>query len=375
MENLINSFNTPIDIPAEIYKKVKKLRNAIERFGLDAILLKRRDNFSWFSCGETSEVVLSDTYGSGIIVITKNNVFLVAYTMDIDRLLDESLSGCQFIEPIRVKWFEKTPDVRALELCGEKVAADFWLENVKYMLQEIYALHYPLEEWEVTRLRYAGRVADEIFYELGKKMVRGMTDYDVKAEIVYQCAIRNALPEVILVGVNERISKYKHCIASGKKLEGTVLIHPALQVSGLHANVARMFCFDEIPDELAKKHEVTNRIFAEAAASSKVGTSISEIMGLIKDGYNKSGYELDWQGHFKGGQSGYMLVDEGISNQDFISERHAFDWFITLAGAKTEELVLCTPGIEVCSLTGLWNYEELIIGNEKIKVPAICQIG
>lgn len=363
------------NLAEEIRKKNERIRAFIDIKGLDAVILGRQDNFSWYSCGGTSKVLLSSQDGCCAIVVTKNKTYLIAYTMDILRIAEEELAGANFIEYLTLKWYEESPFEKARDIVnGGKVLSDIPLENVIYDVDSIYRLYFPLCDWEMERLRYVGRFVDQLFDTVTSQLRPEMLDYDVQSIIVGECARHDAFPEVILVGSDERIAKYRHCIPVGRKLGKAVLIHPAVRLFGLHANVARMVYFgDKIPEELEKRHEATNIIYGTAAMLSRKGMQFAEIHSQIKQMYIETGYPEDWEKHFTGGASGYMIVDTNVCNDPSatVSEKHSFDWFITITGTKTEELVICDCGPEIVSMSGLWPSKEYNIHGYKFNLPEI----
>ena len=90
-----------------------------------------------------------------------------------------------------------------------------------------------------------------------------MTEHDIEAMFLYEYGKFNATPEVLLVGSDDRISKYRHPNPSPKKVEKFVLLHPGIRKWGLHANVTRMVYFgDTLPKDIAEKYEAVNKLQA-----------------------------------------------------------------------------------------------------------------
>lgn len=68
-------------------------------------------------------MVFNSNMGSGTLVITRDKAYLVAHSMDAQRLLAEQAAG-QDYELVVMRWYEGDVRQKALELAGKKVASD-----------------------------------------------------------------------------------------------------------------------------------------------------------------------------------------------------------------------------------------------------------
>jgi len=359
----------------EIREKEKRIRNYLEKSGNEALVIGRQDNFAWFSCGGTNKVVITSELGHGYMVFTKNKSYIVAQTMDGPRVVDEELKGIN-VEPVFLKWCDMGREEKVSELVkGLKTVSDIPVEGACFSPSEIYKLHYPLTDMEIERCRLIGSKTEEVIRRVADEIKPGMSDYEIEAMLLYEYARCDAIPEVILVGIDERISDYRHCIPSGKKVGKTVLIHPALRMAGLHANVARMVHFgDDLPYEIEKRHEATSGIFAVAVAMCDPGRKFTDIHQKIGEMYKRLGYESEWFKHYIGGITGYMLFDGSVcfDPQAEVCINQTYDWFITITGAKTEELSFnCSSGKVIASVTGRWPTKKYHADGQVFELPRI----
>jgi len=70
-------------------KKRERLRSWLGQNGYSGVIISRRDNFAWLTAGGDNRVLNNTELGAGHLVITPECQYLVAYTMDGRRLLDE----------------------------------------------------------------------------------------------------------------------------------------------------------------------------------------------------------------------------------------------------------------------------------------------
>ena len=81
-----------------------------------------------------------------------------------------------------------------------------------------------------------------------------------------------------------------------------------------------------------------------------------------------------WRGHYPGGRTGYFLCQAELSLDPArrIGRTEAFEWFITVDGAKTAELTVKDgDDVRVASHTGLWPAKDITRHGRTFPVPEI----
>lgn len=362
----------------DYYEKLRRVRSFMEQNGYDYVMLMRRDNFGWLTCGGDSKVFRSSEYGMGILLVGRENVRFIAQYMDADRIYDDELDGLG-IEKISLKWYEASPVVKAVELTnGKRTAADFdvYQTNVEQKLQKIYALHYPLTESEIALYQEYGRLCDRMLFNIASRIKPGMTEHEIEAEILYDYARENMPVKVLLVSSDERIDKYRHPLASGKKVQKRVLLHPAAEKRGLHLNITRTLYFGEAPRDVLEKQELLNLCEAQAMAMCRPGFNMTDILTERKRIFSEYGCADEWKYHYPGAVSGYQIG----SAQPFVENCKIesgipFDLFVTVKGAKVEEMCLSSDdgGINLTA-TGHWPLKTYRYGDREYRLPIILQM-
>lgn len=358
----------------EIKTKHFKVIEYLENNNFDAMILGTQEHFAWFTDGGNNRVILNTNLGFGLLVIKKEEIFLVAQTMDGQRILDEELKGLD-ITPVFLKWNEKSREDKALELLkGMRIVGDIPLKGIAYKNEDIYKLHYPLTNREISKLKWLGEASENILTNLAYEIIPGMTEKEIEAGLIQEFASLNIECDVLLVGSDERISRYRHPNPSDKAVNSYVMLHPVIRKWGLHCNVTRLVHFGEIPEEIKEKYEAACQIQAAASAMCQEGVLFSDIYRTQKRLYKQFGYEDDWEMHYHGGITGYMVSDPFVcmDEKSLVQENQCFDWFITITGVKSEELILNDNGsIIIPSVTGLWPTNSYSYMDKTFKLPTI----
>lgn len=359
----------------DVQEKHRRILEFLEAKGYDAMILERQDNFAWYTGGGCNRVVSTSDAGVGLLLITPKRTYLVAQVMDGPRIMEEELSGMD-IEPVFVRWYEKSREEKAAELVkGMRVISDVPVPAAEWNLGAIYSLHYPLTECEIRKYRMLGALTDEILTKVSWEIRPGMSELDVEAMLLYEYGKQNMTADVVQVGADERIGQFRHPTPTDRKIRRFVLIHPAVQKDGLHANVTRMVYFgDRVPEDTLRRYEAACRVEAAAVSMCVAGNHFCDILEEQKRIYQECGYEEEWRNHFQGGITGYLLADPTLclNQQAKVSVNQAFDWFITITGVKVEELsITIAQGPEVISMSGLWPAKEYEVNGRKIPLPQI----
>jgi Xaa-Pro aminopeptidase len=353
--------------------KIARVRRYLKEKGYTGLILLRQDNFAWITSGGLNRVVIPSAEGIGAAVITEKDAFLVSQVMDGERIQDEELNGLPLIY-VPLRWYEESVLDRALKLAGEHPAADVpsWADCP---LPEIYDLHTPYTALEIARFHEAGRMADEVLFKVAVAIEPSMAEYEAEAMLLHEFTKRGAIPDVVLVGSDERLFKYRHPTPTGAKLGRYVLLTPAVRYKGLHCNIARSVYFgDRLPEEIALPYEAVRRVTANCMALCRTGASYRDILEEHKALLAEFGYPEAWQGHYPGGRTGYFLCQANLSLDPsrVIGETEAFEWFITVPGAKSAELTVKDgEDVSVASNTGPWPSSPVTRHGRTFQIPEI----
>lgn len=333
--------------------RVARLRRYLADAGMDGFVISRRDNFAWLTCGGDSQVLRLTEHACAHLLVTPDAQYLLAYTMDAGRLLDEQIPG-QGYTPVVSKWYEGDPRQKAVSLAGGRLCCDVPFPGMKET--SLLRMHGPMEGPELARLRWLGRCAALVYEELPGLLHPGMTELEI-ARLLHAALALNAMePAVLITGSDERIGRYWHALPSEKPVRQTALVHAAPTRWGLTACINRTFSFGPPPEALRGAYHAAATIEGRIIGMLRAGLPYASILESQMQWYAQLGYPDDWKYHFQGGPLGYYLGDPTRCMTDMLVEdNQAFDWFITVQGVQVEELTLMTQGgMEILSLSEGW---------------------
>ena len=354
--------------------KEERIRSFMNEQGYGAIVIGAQANFSWISCGGDSHVITSTDMGEAVLVFTETKKFCIAYTMDAPRLIEQELGGLGF-ELVSLKWFDTSRDAYAANLIsGMKALSDFPLEGAECNPKKFYQLQYPLTEPEIARYRILGREAEEILWNVTRQIRPGMTGSEVETLLICEYAKRKISAPVVIIGVDEEISGWRHPIPWDKEIKKSLMLVLGVKRNGLVAPITRMVQFGDIPDEMRKKFDAVCMIAADTILSCKAGVKFKDISKRQKALYRQLGFADEWEKHFVGGLTGYVVSDGTLCMDDdaVMTEGMTFNWYVTITGVNTEDTMITTKdGFELFTANGIWPAKQVSTEKGTLEIPDI----
>jgi Xaa-Pro aminopeptidase len=321
---------------------------------LDGVLISRRDNFAWLTGGAYSNVLNDTEIGTGHLLLTPHDAYLLAYSMDAERLMTEQLIGQPYL-PMMQEWHKGDPREQAFRLVGPRLAVDAPLEGAALCSTDILRLHGPLAPYELGRTRWLARRTALNLEALALWVRPGMREEEIGRQMAAVFGAQGIRLEVSIVGSDERLGRIWHATPSEKPVRQYLSMHAAAQRWGLHANVNRFVSFGPPPLPVQRAHRAAVCVQAQVLSTLKPGLPYTNILELQKNAYAELGYPGEWKKHFQGGPTGYFLGDERSRTDLCVELNSAFDWFQTVQGIQVEELSLLTAdGLEVASIGAEW---------------------
>jgi antitoxin VapB len=200
-----------------------------------------------------------------------------------------------------------------------------------------------------------------------------MTEEEVARDLRVAFAQDSIDLDVLIVGSDDRVFRYRHPLPTSKGIQKYVLVHPAASRWGLHANVSRSVHFGAPPNAVRRPYQAAATVEARIFGMLRPGLKFSEILARQKGWYEELGFPGEWELHFQGGPTGYLIVDTNRCLTDTtVEDNQAFEWFVTVTGAKVGELSLLTSnGLELPSAGPSWPCLEVKTDRGIFKVPDI----
>lgn len=360
-------------IPPEAQEKERRLHTALSVLGYDSVILTRRSNFAWITCG--GEAVSSRVSHTSpvYLVITPQRKYAVGYVMDLPWAMESVLGNLEY-DGVALPTFGKTPEQVALELAEGRTAADDLFLGVDDIQRHIVRLHEPYTPEEIARYRQLAAECAAIQAAVARWVEPGMTERQVLAHVWRLYLERGIEGHYMFVGADDRIRRFRHPVPSDKPIEQAVLIAPGVAKWGLLMSTSRLIYFGEPPEDIRRRFHAMATIQAALLARTQVGTPLTALFDLIMELFGQLGYPEERYNHFHGGPVGYWAgyAERMRDPQEVVKPNMAFLFYLTVAGVHCEELMLVDDQkAEIVSVDAEWPRLHISFEGQNIAVPDI----
>ncbi len=329
----------------------QRLRGAMDRLGLGAVLLRRPANFAWYTGGADNRVDHSDPLGVATVLVTAGTEYVVADNIEAPRMREEETPSLEVVEH---PWHEEAAPLYKELSDGAPLAADFPLQGARDVLEEITPLRYVLDEEAVELYKRAGAETSAAMEQAAASLSAGTTEDEAAANLTSACRRRGLKTPVVLVAADDRIASYRHPIPHGTPIRRRAMLVVCAEKNGLYVSLTRIVHLVEEPDEDFERRqlaceEILHRMREEA---TRTGHSLADAFAYCKRFYAEAGFPDEWRLHHQGGIAGYAAreVIATPKTRQAIEVGQAFAWNPSITGAKAEEtFVLTEDGPEMIS--------------------------
>jgi antitoxin VapB len=334
--------------------------------GLGAVVLTQKINFQWLTAGADNHVVIDTDGGVAPIVITAEGQYIVTNNIEAVRLEDEEIGELPF-EIHFMNWHdENRAGMLAQMVEGRVASAGPWPADAEVTDRPLARLRWSLLEPEIERYRELGRITVQALGEVAREIEPGMTEHEIGAKLAAKLIAQNIIVSVLLIAVDERMSKYRHPIPTDKRLEKQAMLVVGARKWGLDISATRLVHFGKLPAELAEKHRAVCQIDATFISETRPGEGIAA--------YEASGYRDEWKLHHQGGATGYAPRDYKGTMQcpETVLENQVFAWNPSITGTKSEDTIIAMADqTEVLSADEQWPMVEVEYAGDKMTRPDI----
>jgi antitoxin VapB len=328
----------------------QRLRETMNRLGLEAVVLGLPANFAWYTGGADNRVDYSDPLGVAALLVTPEAEYVVTDNIEAPRMRGEETPNFELVEH---PWYEGAASLYRELSGGATLGADFSLEGAWNVSEEIAPLRYVLDAEAIETYRRAGSETSAAMKNAAASLSPGMTEYEAAANLIAACRERGLITPVVLVAADERIASYRHPIPRGAPIRRRAMLVVCAELGGLYVSLTRIVHFEEPDGDFERRQgaceEILRRIREEA---TRPGRSLADAFEDCKRFYAEAGFPDEWRLHHQGGMTGYA-AREIIAGPDTLQEiqaGQAFAWNPSITGAKAEEtFVLTDDGPEVIS--------------------------
>lgn len=320
----------------------ERLLDLMERRGLGAVVLRRPENFAWYTRGGNSRVEYAAPEGVADVVVTPEAEWVLTSTIEAPRMRAEEAPGFEVAE---YPW-EEGPAAALRELVGDAaIGADTQIPGAEDVSEALAARRRVLDAEAIARLRGVGADLVAAFSEVMEHIRPGLTEHDAAGQLADACRARGLVPTVLLAATHERIARHRHPLPTAARLERRAMIVASAQRGGLYANLTRMAWLGDPDPETARRQAACDEILARTREeATRPGRSLAEVFAEVQRLYAEAGFPGEWRLHHQGGITGY-------ASREVIATPHthvpiepgmAFAWNPSITGAKAEETFVLT---------------------------------
>lgn len=361
----------------EIEIKRNKLLKLIEIKNISGILLSKKWNFRWFTGGHDNNVVRTEDSSSVYLYINKSGNYLIATKSDAGRVFYEELNEFGF-QLILYKWYDENIEDVIKNISGNSLVGCDYDNNIFMNLEDDLAkLRIDLTDYEVNKIKEFSKDYSNILTDFCLKLKTGLNEKKIADNLEYFFKNYNINFPVLMVGSDDRIYKFRHPIATDKKVKKYLLIATVAEKFGLHISISRSVYFGKVPKELQKKQEIVNLLEAKLCFNTLPGIMLKDLFKIGKNFYKELGYPDEWQNHTLGGIVGYKPREFLINalNTIKINKNNIISWNPTINGAKAEDTILVEENkISQLTIDKRWPCSEYHIDNMIFFKPKILEL-
>jgi len=366
-----------VDTQGEIGAKHERVAAYLADHQLDGVLLSRRCNFSWYTCGAHNYVGHACDVGNSWLLVGRDRHRVLTSNIEATRLGREELAGAG-IEIVSFDYSDPAQQAGAFrEAVGSmRLAADAPAPGVAAakLDADFDRLRWQLTRAEIIRYREVAAAVVAGLEAAARAAEPGQTENQLAAAVAFELRSRNCLPWVLLVGSDERLRRFRHPLPTDKPVRECFMVASCAERRGLICAASRLASFVPIGDDLARRHEAVATVDAALIVSTRPGATLGGIFAEAQRGYARVGFGDEWKHHHQGGSCGYQPreVKAAPAEPTVVLAHQPFAWNPSIAGTKSEDTMLCLPdGPEVLGGPTDWPTLPAEWNGQTVSRPAI----
>ena len=206
----------------------------------------------------------------------------------------------------------------------------------------INPLRYTLTPWEIERFMDQGRLTALAVEETAEMIRPGETEKSVIGRLAEKLWARGMDFIVAFCAADDRISQFRHPVATERKIEKRAMISVNSRRKGLIVSITRFVQFGKVPEPLQKTYEANVYVDSAFMAATVPGRPALEAFKAGIAAYTEMGYPEEYKLHHQGGSIGYFGRDYKVTfnTREIIQENQGFTWNPSITGTKSEDTML-----------------------------------
>lgn len=360
----------------EIKVKLERVRKHMTSEKLDAVYLKRQDNFSWLTAGGSNRVGIAGEMGICGLLIDSTREYAVTNSIEVTRMIKEEELEEKGFPVHSFVWHEdkEVSIVRDL-IKGGRLGADHGFPEALIISNSFKALRYSLTEWEIERYREVGYLASLALEEAAVMIRPGQTESQAMGTFSKRLWDQGMDFATVMCAADNRIYDYRHAIPTEQIIKKRVMIGGNMRKYGLVVCSTRFVNFEPPSPELVKQYKDNVEIECIFINNSIPGKTMQYPFTRGIEAYKERGWEKEFDLHHQGGTIGYQPRDfrVGFDNHEIIEENHAFCWNPSITGTKSEDTIVVSTkrGVEFISYPIIFPTITVEVEGKKFTRPDI----
>lgn len=330
---------------AELEAKHEKLIEWLHAHHLAGALIRRHENIAWLTGGAVEVRVLTpaETGVASLLVTAQGKRYYFTTENEAPRLHDEEFAALDF-EPVLSPWYADETFEAAAKLAAGPLGSDTPADNTT--LVNLYPLRESLTDTEIARFRWLGAETAAATVESLHEVEPGLSEYDLEAITAANLLRRGIQPSVYLYAVDDRILKYKHAVARGRRLKHYAMLNLCTRKWGLTISITRFLHFGEPPADLVRNFAAAAQVNAALLGATRVGATSAELFRVAQKAYEEQGFPGEEKLHHQGGATGYGEREwvATPSGKERVVNHQAYAWNPSIRGGKAEDTTLFRDG-------------------------------
>ena len=352
----------------EINVKHERLRALLKAQQADALWLRMTRNLAWLTAGADASIPADSDTGAYSVLVTPERRVIYTTNIEATRLRGEEKFEELGFEVHEFPWHaaEEPSAARLLQDTDPAVEA------------AIQPLRVVLMQPEQERFRALGGDAAAALDEAIRASKPGDTEFEVAARLDAACRARGGLAVVNLIASDERISQYRHPLATHKKVDKYLMMVVCIRRGGLVVSGTRLAYFGSLPADIAEKARKVAAIDAAVMVATRPGRVLSEVFADLLAAYAAQGEADQWRNHHQGGPAGYNAREwiSGPEDSRRVQAGMTFAWNPSIVGCKSEDTILVDDsGFEIVSAASDdWPMINVDVNGTSVSRPGIIEL-
>lgn len=364
-----------LDRVTEVARRHRLLGEFLRSEGYTAALLESPANFAWLTVSDGSRRCTSSACSPALFVTPEARV-IVCNNVDTPLLFEHEVAGLGF--QLKERPWSEPRHVMITDLCrGRRVAGDTPRGHITDVNVHLQGMRMPLSEYDVGRLRAAGRMVAHAVEATARGLTPGRSEAEIAAELAHRLVKHNVHPERLQVVGDGRGNRFRHWTYSDTAVHKFCTISAVARYQGLHVGAARTVSFQDPSTELLKQYQQAALVTATGMFFSQAGWELFEVWNRVKRIYEKCGAAEEWR---LADQADIVEYEFGSVPLMPTSEFKLFPgvpiyWHPSVGPALMGETVLVTErGAELLTPATNWPTVPISVKGVNVDIPGILVI-